>query len=443
MSGGAEIGFYVALLALIFVGALWRPELSVTGVVCIFGLKQWGQSASSWIAAHGTFTNYAVGAIVLCALGAQLLRGQCILCNLRKEAWAVIALYCYALLSLLWTPSLDTAADLWSHAAPYLLTVVVLAPLTVNRIAQLRTSYVALAAIGGALVLVMLVFGKWGGRGLVMGSGASELETNPLAIASLAGSVATAALFIGWRRFASVGWVLRLMLVAACLAVIVRSGSRGQFLAALGALCVTLPVAFRLNQIRGFVPIVVAMVVIAGASAYAAKNYIRPDDARWQRGVESHAVDTRLEMGEKLLSRWSESPVSMLFGLGNSAAYDPSLLGSYPHDVALETLCEEGLLGFALYLRILWLAACGAFRALRIVREQPQRRGVLATASASFLFMLIVSLKQGSMISSAWFFLAAILLADMPALAITGEPAGDASEPTEAAPGPLFANVMR
>src|ERR1700760_2564271 len=108
-----QTAFYVALLALIGLGALWRPEIAVTGVFSIFGLKQWGQVTSPWVAAHGTFTNIAVGVIVLCALIVRLLRDECIFCNFKRSTWAVLSLYLYACMSLLWTPRLDLAADVW------------------------------------------------------------------------------------------------------------------------------------------------------------------------------------------------------------------------------------------------------------------------------------------------------------------------------------------
>ena len=440
-----QIGFYLALLALIGLGALWRPEIAVTGVLSIFGLKQWGQTASPFLAAHGTFTNIAIGLIVLCAILVRLARGQCVFCNIRRSTWVVMGLYAYAFLSLTWTPRLDLASNVWLHDAPYVLTVVFLAPLCVSSAKQLEVSYRMLVIAGGVLVLALLVLGKWGNRGLLMGEGNSDMETNPLAIAALAGSVASAAMFVGWRRFAALGWVVRLLVVAACLAVIIRSGSRGQFIAALAALVVMLPIGFQISRVRGFIPIIVGVVVIAAATAYAATNYIRRDDARWDQSVAQSAVSTRLEFGRKVLSAWTESPFNILFGLGNSASYDPRILGGYPHNVALETLAEEGLVGIAVYLQVIWLAGRGLFEGLRIARQRPEIRGVLAASSANFLFSLVISLKEGSMISSSFYFLAALLLARIPELALAdaGEPAAAQTPAAPMPAGPVFANMMR
>jgi O-antigen ligase len=207
-----------------------------------------------------------------------------------------------------------------------------------------------------------------------------------------------------------------------------------------------LPVAFPVSRLRGLVPIVVGVMVIALASGYAASNYIRRDDARWDRSVAGSAVNFRLGLGMKLLSTWSDSPpFAILFGLGNSASYDPNLLGSYPHDIALETLGEEGLIGAVLYLQVLWLAGRGLLKCLRLARDRPEIRGVLAASSANFMFSLIISLKEGSMLSSSFYFLAAIVLARMPELALASE---DLQPKTAARPGsaparPLFANLMR
>src|SRR6266702_6899482 len=152
MSPAGQLALYGVLLAGFFLTALWRPSVSVAAVLCIYGLKQWGQATSAWLAAHGPFTNFAIGVVVLTGLAIRQFRGKCVLCNVRQGTWAVIALYAYAFFSLLWTPRQDLALDMWGLAYPYVTTAVFLAPLAIEDSDDLYQSYFALLIMGGVLV---------------------------------------------------------------------------------------------------------------------------------------------------------------------------------------------------------------------------------------------------------------------------------------------------
>jgi hypothetical protein len=443
LNSTAQLALYGALLGGFLLAALWRPPVSIAAILCIYGLKQWGQTSSAWLAAHGTFTNFAIGVIVLIALAVRAMRGKCVLCNVRGSTAAVIALYLYALLSLLWTPRPDLALDMWAVGTPYVVTAVLLAPLAVHDSEDLYRGYSALLIFGGVLVFALLLFAKWGDRGVLI-SGVATDETNPLAIANLGGAVASAAMFLRTRRFPVVSWILRLLLVAAALAVVVKSGSRGQLIATLATLVVMLPVAFDLSRVRGLVPILIAVAVIGYAAQYAAQHYIRRDDDRWSQSDAAGAASERWKMCQELLSHWGESPGTMLVGLGNSAAFDPNIIGAYPHDVPIETLCEEGVLGLAIYLGINGMALSGLRKAFRATKNDPQLRGLLAVAAANYVFTLITTLKEGNMVGSAEFFLAAILLARMPEmLAAKSAPVAAPAHDAPAHATPRFANLMR
>jgi hypothetical protein len=108
-----------------------------------------------------------------------------------------------------------------------------------------------------------------------------------------------------------------------------------------------------------------------------------------------------------------------VFGLGNSASYDPSLLGAYPHLVPVEILCEEGAIGALLYL---WMLAI----VVRDSRFLLRRKGSLREERVSFsiligiiVYMFLISLKQGSLLSTATFFMCVMLFSK--AVAVTRE----------------------
>lgn len=444
MSPAGQLALYGVLLVGFFLIALWRPSVSVAAVLCIYGLKQWGQTTSAWLTAHGTFTNFAIGAVVLTGLAVRFIRGKCVLCNVRQGTWAVLALYTYALFSLLWTPRPDLALDMWAVGYPYIVTAVLLAPLAVADSDELYQSYCALLIMGGTLVLALLFFAKWGDRGVLISGGRStDFETNPLAIANLGGAVASAALFLRTRWRPVLTWIIRLFLVAAALALVVKSGSRGQLLATIATLAVMLPVAFQITQVRGLVPMIIAAVAIVGAAQYSAQNYIRRDDDRWSQAEAGAAANGRLQMSLTVLDHWSQTPGSVIFGLGNSAAYDPDILGNYPHNVPLEVLGEEGVLGFVLYLGVNWLALKGLFLGMRQTKNDSGSRRLLAVAGANFVFTLLTTFKEGNMAGSAEFFMSAIILARMPELLGARNQPALAAVDEVPAPTPRFANILR
>src|SRR5262249_3272284 len=158
------------------------------------------------------------------------------------------------------------------------------------------------ALAGGLLVVLMLALGEWGDRGLIIGSASVyDRESNPLAIAGLAGCVAGAVMFAPLKRLKGLAWPVRLAVLAVCLIVVVRSGSRGQFLAAAVAVVAMLPIAYRATRFSGLVAIVVAVAVLGGAAFYGVSEFIHTGDARWSQSYASRDALGRWYAGLQLL----------------------------------------------------------------------------------------------------------------------------------------------
>jgi O-Antigen ligase len=443
MTGSSSLVVYGALLALLAVGTIIRPAVALAAVTCIFGLKQWGQSTNAWLAQHSPLTNIAVGILVLAAIGTTAVRGRCILCNIPRITWYVLALFIYALLSLAWTPRPDLALTQWANAYPYLITYIVLAPLVVQETADFRSALHWTVGVGGLLVIALLAFGHWGDRGLIIASGVQEEETNPLALAGLGGSVATAAMFLRTYRISLLTWALRLALVGASLLLIVKSGSRGQLVASVAALLIMLPVAYRIFSLQGVATAVIGSIVVGVTVAYGLSEFVDLGDERWTQARSVADANGRIAMISTLLSEWQKNPGTMLFGLGNSAAYDPALIGIYPHDVPLETLGEEGVVGFLLYVAIVLESLIAVVRASRAARDSTESRGLVGALSSGLLFFFLISLKQGNMIGSVEFFLYAVLLGRL-AQSLTNPAVGVSSTgPFQGTRPTLFQNLLR
>jgi hypothetical protein len=396
---------YALLLGALVIGTLFRPAVAVAGVICLFGLKQWGQVAHPFLLGHPLFSNYAIGILVLVGVALRLAAGHCPWCDAPRAWWSALALYAYALLSLLWTPRLDLVQPVWEQVYPYIVTAVLLAPMLMPSTSAVRTALRWSVGVGAALLLLLLLFGDWGYRGLMIGTSDPELEANPLALAGLAGAVATVATFLRLGLPRSLDWLLRMAVIVLCVVVIVRSGSRGQLVATVLAILALLPLGFRLGEWRGITAMVVALAVLAGGLAWALAEYVQWFDLRWTESLVREDAEGRLEMAMALLDRWAESPVSVLFGLGNSASFDPRIIGFYSHVVPIEVLGELGLVGLSIYLLMLWQAASSLLAAIRLAGDDVQARGLAAAAGAGLLFFFLLTLKEGSLIGSVFFFL--------------------------------------
>jgi hypothetical protein len=429
---------YAACVALLFIGTLWRAPVAVAAVLCMFGLDQLGQMSHPWLLQHQTFTNYIVGVLLLLGLvrkrtgASQPLSGN-------HEIWLAVLLYGYAFTSLLWTTVPEAAWKQWLAAGPYV-AVALACPLLVT---SQRDMWLALrwtSVIGLVLSFVVLVFGNWGIRGLMVGYYATE--TNPLALASLAGVVAATTLFVGFGRKSWLEWLLRLAGVVICVLLIIRSGSRGQLLAVVASLALMLPMRFSLARVRGLVPAVLACVAIVVALDVGSSLYVVNDEARWSSAQAGADVTGRFAMVLALLNEWSKSPLTILFGLGTSASF--GLMGIYPHNMPAEVLGEEGLIGFSLLLSLLIPTAAVFLRLRRSAQQWPERAEVLAASGALALFCFMLSLKQGNLLGNYLVFTTVLLAGRVAhAIGLQGQSDAQAEGASDVAGSRVFANLLR
>lgn len=448
MTGVAALTVYAGLLALLAAGVIFRPPTALSAVGCIYGLKQWGQSTNGWLAAHPPATNLAIGVLVLCAIATAGMRGRCVLCRIPKVTWAIMALLLYAFVTLAWTPRVDIAGQIWVQAYPYLLTFIVLVPLVLHEPEDFRIALSWFVLAGGILVCVLLFLGHWGDRGLSLGTTSLEQETNPLALAGLGGSAAAAAMLLRSRRGGLLFWGFRLVVVGASLVLIVKSESRGQLIASMVAMLLMLPFSVKIGSLRGIVVAMIGCVAIGVALQFGFSSVVsRENSDRWSETTQTADAAVRLSMVEKLLDAWrTGGSTTMVLGLGNSASYDPNLNGIYPHNVPMEVLGEEGIVGFALYVTIFTCALTALLQAILASAGNPENRSTVAALGGSFLFFAMLTFKQGNMLASVEFFMYTILLARLARAlreARLARPADAVPRASAGFPVPPFPNLMR
>lgn len=379
----------------------------------MFGLEQWGQATTPFFVQHQTVTNLILGSLLILALVLQFFRHGLRLFNgYPLLGWLTVSLFLYAFLSAQWAPRPDLSIKLWESAWPYIVTLVVLAPLVIMEPRDLESVNEALLIIGGILTPLLLFFVNWEGRQIILG----EEAGNPLAVAVMAGMVILVALLADPWKGKKLWLPLKWILVALCLALIVRSGSRGQLFSVLLVVLLCWPLSHGLSNAKQFGILVVGAVFIGVTTNYALSEFWAEEQSyysggnRWSGEAMEGAMAGRLTDAVMLVERAYQSADTIIFGLGNSAAWDPRILGIYPHFVPLEILAEEGLIGFGLFVFVLLATVTTAIRCYRNTIEKPDTRPLFAGLLALFFFAFLLSLKQGSLLGNLEPFMFAILL---------------------------------
>jgi hypothetical protein len=386
-----------------------KPAGIVAAVLCMYGLEQWAQATNPLFNTYGTFVNLATGLLVVAALTMKFLRNDLHITQYPTGGLACLALYGLAVASIFWCSYRDGWIERMDLMWPYIVTVVMLMPLLVYDIRDLRTGMFYMLGIGGVLAVLLALTVQWSYRGIELQGSVGE-RGNPLAVASMGGYVCIIAALLNFRGIARVWQIMRWPVLGFGLYLPIVSGSRGQLLALLPTIALLLPLSRRISNWKGLLATFFALGVF-GAVALVGYTYFATD-ARWE-GTEMLSTygDTRLFSVKLVLTEWLQSgPIAWVIGMGNSAAFDPTLLGKHPHFMAVEILTEEGLVGFILLGIVLWLTARSVYRIYPYVKNDPDMRGVLAAAAGIFLYEMILSCKQGSLLFNTYVFAFAIIL---------------------------------
>jgi hypothetical protein len=398
---------FLGLIAYLFVATVRRSAAAIAAVLCMFTLEQWGQFAHQFFVQHRTLANYLTGSIVMLGVILGILRGKRLFSHYPPLGISVIGFYFFAFISTLWAPSPEDSFSYWVRHAPFIVTYVILCPLLFTNTNDLREAYKHLIVVGSILVVLLLFVAKWDGRSIVLGSAEGELIGNPLAVAQMAGYLALPAVLLRGPR--KLFWIAgKALILSLCVALIIKSGSRGQLLAVI-VVCVAMwPLSY---QIKNPMQFTIAIILLAafGIVIEWTLEFFWGGGERWSQDQMGKDVQGRLDMGIALLSAWRHGTILTLFcGLGNSAAY--KIVGSYPHNMFIEVLGEEGIIGLVWLLFILIYVLRSAVSMHTLLRNNKEDEGVYSVLLGMFLVAFILSMKQGSMIGNSEFFMFAIMI---------------------------------
>jgi len=395
-----NLGIYIALLLSLLLGTLYRPAIGLAMLACVQVLDFWGQLSSPWLAENGKFTNlYMVGLIAIGFLRAQQFRSE----KTQGIPWVQMLVICFwieAGISLYWSPAFTQGVGEWGKYLPYMMLHAVLAPLLIRRPIDLQHGLSSILVLGAVLTILVDAFVRWDQRFVVSFYNPNEKFWNALAFAQMAGYVTIAAVLLNHRK--SWFWgVIKGVAIASSVILVVKSGTRGQFVLMAMLPIVFLPMSRTLGSVKTYVSGVLLVTCLAMATIFAYDSFTQQDE-RWSSGRFQSDWDLRVIMAEKLLHHWLKAsngdPTVLFIGLGNSASFSQGIIGFYPHMVVPEILGEEGLLGLGLFCLAIWISIRTTRNAYHLSKEDPVQRGILATLAACFTFAFILSFKQGSLV---------------------------------------------
>ena len=396
------IAAYFLVVGIVLIAASKRPSIVFAFMLCTFVFEQWLQSKDAFFIANNSLVNLVNGSIVLYALTVKFLKAKNISLKFTIESKLIIFLYIYACFSIFWSPVPDISLDILMRTAPYILLTILLAPILISNVNELYYMSWFLVLFGVSILTLMLFFTNWDYRTIELASEFGRYTANPLAVANLAGYALIAAMFIHPKKLLFLKY-FKWIVIPVSFIVIVKTGSRGQFFFMLFTLMIMSFYAFSLKRLSTILPLLFTLL-FSGAIAYYSLEQNRGEDTRWESTRINEDLYGRFDAASNLLQAAMRAPESIIFGLGSSSSYDPSINGFYTHIVPLEILGELGLIGMICYLYILYFAVKAFRSAIMVISLTDKRRAYLIILASLILFEFLLSLKQGSFLGSYIFF---------------------------------------
>ncbi len=242
---------------------------------------------------------------------------------------------------------------------------------------------------------------------------ATFLGGNPLSVGLIAGmGIVICFPFTIMRSKSNILRIMNLALIGVMGVSIIISGSRGAFLGVGLVWCLTLYIC-RKGISKVWQPITISILVILMITAFIkipGEITERISSLFKGRYEAQKAGETRFLLFDFVLDGFMEKP---LLGHG-TGAFAVNRGGQdvmdYPHNMYLEALYEQGMIGLAIITIFLWMIFSKWRQAAKLVYYNGMDLKVFETVHITgllFLFLFIQAMKSGDFNSNRWMFLAA------------------------------------
>lgn len=396
-----QLIIYIILILLVVLaaGVLGKPGIAAALAWSMIALESVLQQSNQFLVSNSSVVNFFIAGLVGLTIGWGIIRGKYRKLRIPKQLWLYLILITYCAVSYFWSQSpIDTVDKIKLHL-PYIITFCLLVPLCLINAKQLNTAIKVLIYFG-IVIVIAINLSTIGLRGIIIDSiQGKAIEANPLAAASFSAYVGFASLFSIWgKKLWNFNSLLKLCFVGFCVTAMYSSGSRGQVIAFAGISAIFLPLIASVAAKRSTILAIVAI----GIATFAIVIFVEQAEltTRWQYHKMLEDQIGRFDMLEEVMKHWvSAGPAAWIFGIGSSSSF--KYLNAYPHIVLGETLAEEGFVGLALLVAIIAVTFRQGFRLMSSPSLPSEIRVNIGVVFAIFTFNLLLSFKQGSLLSSA------------------------------------------
>lgn len=403
---------FLLLCAAATVSSTW----ALTLIVLMFGIEQSLQTSSPIFLERSWLANVIVAAACgVCVMRVMASRPGTMQAYATPIWCGTVALYAWAFMSLVWTPSFEGATEIMGKGWPYFILFILIAPILLDDMRGLGR-FARMLLYSGILVVLTLVlnpeFGTWSGRaGLVV---AGKLITNPLAIGELGGTLIILAALLRTGPSPALLALARSSAFVLGAILALQSGSRGQLAFAVLIAVLFYPVSKRLKSIPAFFGTAIGVGTIAAVVFLLASIVLEGFAAqRWGAGELDAGFRQRMANAAELLGDFVTSPAAWVMGLGSNAFSSLNAVAAkdeYVHNLPVEILAELGIPMFAVFMALLYITAREGLTLFRRYANRPNDRAALSVLLALGAYQLLLACKQSNLWGNGMLFLFMILI---------------------------------
>ena len=395
----------LAAVGVLVVGAISRPTWALALLLIQYPLEQLLQSYIVFFVQRNEIFNVLVGVLAIVSLSLKVLRQPGSLqASVNTASMLCLLYYALASASVLWSPTQQDALDILRPGLSYLFIFVVLGPLLLSRMEEVREFLVVTLILSSIVALLVLTNPNGDfvrGRFALRLGGIGLKESNPLAMSDLGAFLLLAAATLNLSKRSTVLLLFRIGGGIVGTGLLIAASSRGQVVAAGLVAAIFYPVSVQVKNLGQFFLRLTLLGALAGMLLLGARLFQKQaqgTEKRWDAAELSAASEVRVENMRVLLAEWGRRPSAWPLGLGTGgfAAFEKTSHEPYVHNMIVESLGEFGLIGFGIFMAILATTWRSAANLLRMCWRDPDARAIAATLVAMNAFQFLVSNKQGS-----------------------------------------------
>ena len=357
----SALGILVLAAFLIYsLMSIVRPMWAFALLVMMWALEQLVQSYVPFFLANGILFNIYVAAIVGLAALRRVGSGGFVLGDYFNATFLCItALYLVGIASLAWTPGFDFAQRQVLWLGPYIFVGVYLATMLPRRVEEFDDFRKVIMIVGGLIALLILLNPnlQWhGDRAMVKLGGAAGDRGNPLALAELGAILAVTAAISRDQGIAGFKLALRIAIVILGLGLALKTGSRGQVLAAFVVIAFLYPTARRSDRLGQTMLNLTGLGFFAIVLFFTVTTFVTSENLdRWSLRSILEGGFGRLEFVMMYFKAFIDSPQAWLFGFGSMAFGEVVSEGGvrFVENLFAEIIFEFGIIGMLLLAVIL------------------------------------------------------------------------------------------